>query len=565
MRKLLALLIPAILLLLSSCAVTTRAEAGRINGTNIRNDEFVSAYRGHYSNFSFQNGRSPDKEEKQKIFNETWKNITRYVVLKDYYKKYKISTNMREVLDTLSTNIPQHILNSPVFKVNGKFDKQLYLQSLTTDRPENLAPLRKHYLENLIPIMKLKDKLIENELLTPKESKHIAKILSSEADMELMIFDPGELKVFLSDAEIAEYYNSTITRYRLKPYHRLAYTLIPVVPALDDQQISHAMADSVLSLLNNGTMAEDIIHNTASSSGQLSMVDYGYVKTSDIPEDIAFLLSTMADGTYSQVLKSDLGWAIHHKVQSTKTLTHYRTLYIQTVASSATLATPEVIANRVASLAKSIGLADAANEFDLAYTLSDTLFADSLGFIASDIKPTLLAWLAKADKGALSNPLYSSDLSAWIIVEAAEIQRQTAKPMSEVKDVLTNELTQIRKAEINQQMARNWAASGGKESVGKPQSVLLKDVDMDSYWAGQALGKVYYQAVYAHMAKNELPVVNHNAVLIVPIVKSLRFEKEQPEPEQIRNAYISTLEDDWFNKWLETKVKSAKVQINNAP
>jgi sulfur relay (sulfurtransferase) DsrC/TusE family protein len=553
------------LLLLCSCAVNTGAEAGRINGTNIRNDEFVSAYRGHYSNFSFQNGRSPDKEEKQKIFNETWKNITRYVVLKDYYKKYKISTNMREVLDTLSTNIPQHILNSPVFKVNGKFDKQLYLQSLTTDRPENLAPLRKHYLENLIPIMKLKEKLIENELITPKESKHIARILSSKADMELMIFDPGDLKVYLSDAEIAEYYNSTITRYSLKPYHRLAYTLIPVVPVLDDQQMSHAMADSVLSLLNNGTMAEDIIHNTTSSSGQLSMVDYGYVKTIDIPEDIAFLLSTMADGTYSQVLKSDLGWAIHHKVQSTKTLTHYRTLYIQTVASSATLATPEVIANRVASLAKNIGLADAANEFDLAYTLSDTLYGDSLGFIASDIKPTLLAWLAKADKGALSKPLYSSDLSAWIIVEAAEIQRQTAKPISEVKDLLTNELTKIRKAEINQQMARNWAASGGKDSVGKPQSVLLKNVSMDSYWEGQALDKVYYQAVYAHMAKNELPVVNHNAVLIVPIVTSLRFEKVLPEPEQIRNAYISTLEDDWFNKWLETKVKAAKVQILNAP
>jgi len=565
MKRLLSIIIVAFILLLSSCAVNTMNEAGRINGTGIRNDEFMSAYRGHYSNFSFQNGRSPDKDEKQRIFNETWKNITRYIILKDYYAKYKITTTMREVLDTLSVNIPTHIVNSPLFKVNGKFDKQLYLQSLTTDRPENLAPLRRHYLENLIPIMKLKAKLIENELISSKESKQIARILASKADLELMIFDPAEQKVILSDAEISEFYTANISRFSLKPYHSLAYTMIQVVPAVDDQLISHTMADSVLTLLNKGISAEEIIRKTKSNSGLLSLVDHGYIKTDEIPEDLAFLLSSINDGAYSQVLRSELGWAIYHKVQSTKTLTHYRTLFIQTLASSSTLSTPETIASRVMSLAKSIGLAGAADEFGLRYISTGVLYADSLGFDAKDVKPAVLNWLATAPKGSVSSPFYSTELSAWLVLEAVDIQRKTVKRLSEVKEILVPELSAIRRNELNRQRARTWADSVNPNATNSQASTILKNVDMNSAWNGLPLGKIYYQAVYAHSAKLGLPVVEHKDLLIVPIVRSISYTNEKPSAEQIRAAYVQTLPDNWFDSWLDAKVKTAKVQINNAP
>jgi hypothetical protein len=565
MNKLLILSLIAGLLLLASCAANPGNSAGRVNGTNIPNDEFVSAYRGHYANFSFSTGRSPDQDEKTLLYKETWKNITRYVILKDYYQKYKITANAREVIDTLSTSIPAHILSSNLFKTNGKFDKQLYLQSLTTDRPENLAPLRRHYQENLIPILKLQAKLIENELISPAESKQIAKILASNADMELFIFDPAEVKVVISENEIASYYSNNLSRFNLKQYHKLAYSLVPVVPDKDDHLLSKVLADSVCAAINNGAKAEDIIHATNSSSGLMTLVDNGYVKTADLPADLQQEFSALPDGACSPPQRSETGWTMYQKLQSTKSLTQYRTIIVQSLARTSTLATPEAKARNLMNLALSIGLNEAAAEFDLNCTVSEALKPDSLNFSAPELKKQILKKLRTAPTGAILEPLYSTTLSAWIVIEVLDNQTREVQSLDEVKSQITSELIDIRRKELNLQRAQSWTTTQRLLSSTLPPHVLLSGANIDTVWQGKALASVYYQAAKAYMNKKEFPAVEHNGVLIVPVVKELRFTDQKIPPEQIRKAYVQTLPTGWFDTWLATKVKEAKVFIYNTP
>ncbi len=565
MNKLLILTFAAALLLLASCATNPGNSAGRVNGTNIPTDEFVGAYRGHYANFSFSAGRSPDQEEKILLFKETWKNITRYVILKDYFQKYKITASQREVIDTLSSSIPAHILASNLFKTDGKFDKQIYLQSLTNDRPENLSPLRKHYQENLIPIMKLQAKLIENELISPAESKQIAKILSSNADIELFIFDPKEVEVKISESEINSYYGNNLTRYSLKPYHRIAYSLVPVVPDSDDHMLSKALADSVCQAINSGVSAEDIIHSTNSGSGLMTLVDKGYVKTAELPADLQQEFSLLPDGACSPPQRSETGWTIHQKLQSTKSLTQYRTIIVQSLARTVTLSTPELKAKNLMNLALSIGLSEAANEFDLAYTESEAIKPDSLNFNAPELKKQLLKKLRSAPAGTILEPQYSTTLSAWIVIEVLENQTKEVQPLDEVRSLITAELTEIRRKEINLQRAQSWTAAQRLISSYLPPSVLLTGANIDTVWQDKPLDSVYYQAAKAFMNKLEFPAVEHNGVLIVPAVNTLRFTDQKVPAEQIRRAYVRILPSDWFDKWLETKVREAKVSIYNAP
>ena len=565
MNKLLIMTFAVVLLLLASCATNTGNSAGRINGTIIPNDEFVSAYRGHYANFSFAAGRSPDQDEKVLLYKETWKNITRYVILKDYYRKYKITANAREVIDTLSSSIPAHILTSNLFKTNGKFDKQLYLQSLTSDRPENLAPLRRHYQENLIPIMKLQAKLIENELISPAESKQIAKILSSNANMELFIFDPKEVDVKISESEINSYYGNNLKRYSLKPFRRIAYSLVPVVPDSDDHLLSKALADSVCQAINSGIPAEDIIHTTNSSSGLMTLVDNGYVKTVELPADIQQDFILLPDGACSPPQRSETGWTIHQKLQSTKSLTQYRTIIVQSLARTITLSTPELKAKNLMNLALSIGLSEAANEFDLGYTESESLSPDSLNFYAPELKNQLLKKLRSAPTGTILEPQYSTTLSAWIVIEVLENQTKEVQSLDEVKNQIISELTEIRRKEINLQLAQSWTSAKRLISSYLPPHVKLTGANIDTVWQDKALDSVYYQAVKAFMDKKEFPAVEHNGVLIVPVVKELEFTNQKVPAEQIRRAYVRILPNGWFDKWLDTKVKEAKVSIYNAP
>ena len=226
------------LLFLVSCAANSSSVAGSVNGTEISLEDFYNSYRGHYAIFGYQTGRTPTKEEKEKLHNETWRDITKAIILQDYYKKYNISASVAEVLDTLSNSIPEHIMKSPRFQVNGKFDKKLYLQSLMTDQPENLAALRKHYQENVIPILKLQKVLIEEEMLSSKIRKQVEQIIASNADLELYIFAPSQLEISLSDAEISAWYQTNLEQFRLWQFYRLGYCSIPVIP--DSTELSDA-------------------------------------------------------------------------------------------------------------------------------------------------------------------------------------------------------------------------------------------------------------------------------------------------------------------------------------
>ncbi|MDY0151043.1 MAG: peptidylprolyl isomerase [Candidatus Cloacimonas sp.] len=562
MNKLLCLSLAIVTLLLFSCAVNEPASAGSVNGKSISKDDFYSSYRGHYTMFSYQNGRIPDNNEKQSIFSETWVNITRSLILRNYYQKYKISTTMREVIDTLSTSIPQHVKVSQAFAKNGKFDKNLYLQSLLTDRPENMSALRKQYQEYLIPNQKLQAKLIERELISKQEAAQIGKILASKADITLNVFSATGLDESISDNEISAYYQAYLPKYRLKPYTRFAYCTVPVIPDEEDYLQSKIIADSIYTQLNSGATAEEIIHARADKTGMLSLIDHGYQKSADIPAEIQNQFLNIVDGTCTSPQREDKGWIIYQKVQSTKTLTLYRSIRIQSLPRSSSLAEPETTAKRIMDLAMSIGLKNAAEEFGVSYLETQRLDPDSLAFEVRDVVGMLNKKLKAATAGSIFEPMYSADLAAWLVIEVIENQTKLYQSLDEVRSAIHTELSGERLKDMNKLSAREWIANPNKQAPNNMQVVAMKNVNAYSSWENQPLTNYYYQALKAHLANTPPPIIELEGKLVVPVSSNQQFSKDKVSAAQIRDTYIKTLPPDWFNQWLDTQVKHAKVVIN---
>lgn len=565
MNKLLYLLLIIASLFAYSCAVNETDSAGKINGKSISMEEFYSAYRGHYAMFGYQNGRSPDKDEKQKIFNDTWVNITRSLILRDYYQKYKINVSTREAIDTLSNTIPAHILASRVFQTDGKFDKKLYIQSLLTDRPENLGALRKQYQDYLIPNQKLQARLIERELISKSEARQITKILGSSADITLNIFDPQKLEVPISDNEISSYYQENLNKYRLKPHYRLAYCNFPVIPDEEDHLQSKALADSIHSLLLQGKTAEEILQARTKDTGMLSLMDHGYQKTLDLPAAVSGLFATMPDAGYSDPLREDKGWVIYHKVQSTKTLTLYRSIRIQSLPRSSNLASPETVARRLMDLALSIGLREAADEFGYGYNETEKLNPDSLSFVATDIQGQLMKKLKSAAPGTIFEPIYSAELSSWLLIEVLENQSKQYQSLDDLKDSIKTELASTRRNEQNMLLAKQWIAAPSPANSLNLSVEKLSGVNSKTLWHSQTLTNIYYRAMKAFMDKTAPPVVEQNNLLIVPLVTNAQFSKTDISDQQIRDTFINTLPANWFTVWLNALVEQAKVQIIAVP
>jgi len=539
-------------------AAATGDLAGKINGKAITREDFFSSYHGHFAMFSYQNGRSPDNDEKLKIFNDTWTDISRAIVLRDYFKKYSISVSRQDVLDSLSKHIPEHILASPRFRVNGKFDKSIYLQSLTTDRPENLAALRNQYKEFLIPIQLLKDRLLEKELLDKAQSKSISRILKSRADMELYCFYDDSSPINLSDGEIEAYYQANQKSYRLKPHINLNYCKIPVLTDDIDRQNSRITADSILTELNRGKTPEEL----SKSSKMLNIIEHGFVKTSDLPEPEASILAALKDGDNSQPQPEDKGWVIYQKLQSTKTLTLYRSLYIQSIPRSDNLAAPETTAKRLLTLAKSIGLKQAAGEFDYPHYEVEITNPDSIN-LPADVIGSLKKKLYGVSAGNLLEPLYSSEQAAWLVFEVTESQLKDYQTLNEVRDSIIKILTEARKKGQNRARVDQWLAD--HSSVIPDSVVTIKQAGYYSSYPRLPFKRLYYEALKAHWDKTPSPVISYNGMLIVPLISNQSQTREKVNTAQIRAAYAESLEDNWFDLWLNEKVKHAKVIKYIAP
>lgn len=548
---------------LISCAQNSTNIAGSVNGTEISLEDFYSSYRGHYSIFGYQTGRTPTKEEKQKIHNETWQNITRAIILKDYYKKYNISASITEVLDTLSNSIPEHIINSPRFRVNGKFDKKLYMQSLMTDKPENLMPLRKHYQEYLIPNMKLQSVLIEKEMLTPKIRKQVSEIIASNADLELYIFDPSKMDISISDAEISAYYQANLDKYSLWQFYRLGYCSIPVIPDSIDLSEAKNVAENIRNELSSGKEAKDVLNSVDSKNVVVSFIDNGYQKTEELPLTVFNALDGLENGKCSEPVPYEKGYMIYQKIQSTKNLTLFNTIYVQSLPRSVTLLAPETQAKQIVKLALDIGLEQAANEFDIEYIVTPAMSPDSLIVPANDLKGKLIKSLKYAQARDILGPLYSAEQSGWYIFEVVEKQTQDYRSLDEVREEIIEELCKEHRIAQNRKLVQQWIADNSFPAT--YEMVKLDNINIDSLWEGKPVTNIYYQAIKAYLEKAPLPQITQKDIIIVPKVISYRPGKTKPNPERIKTIYAQNLPDGWFEDWLDKQVKKARVVIYTKP
>lgn len=545
-----------IIMLLSSfgCAIATDGLAGRINGEPIRKDEFYSSYRGHYAIFSYKNGHSPDQKEKEKLVKETWLNITRTVILRDHYRRYKLSASPSEVLDTLSKNIPVHILQSNLFKVNGQFDEKLYQLSLNTDKPENLSALRRQYQEFYIPSQKLKTKLIEKELLTLSEKKRMERIVSGKATLELNIFDQNKTISQVSEGEIAAYYMENQGQFLQEPLIKLNYCRLPVVTDATDLQTAQLVADSVLTQLRRGRTMEELALNDPHK--QLSFIEHGFVKSAELPAELASILNSLSDGEYSSAQAEMNGWVIYQKVQNTKTLTFYRSLFIQSIPRSASLSAPEALAKRLQSLAISIGLSEAANEFDLKLFSLPVQNPDSLDIFRSDLSKHLDK-IRQSPSGTVWEPLYSAEKSAWFVFEVASNQQRKLKTLDEVKIEIRELLARNNSQKMNLKRALAWQADPSSNPA--DQKIILEDVNWETSHPEYPIPKLFVKAMHSYLDKDAPSIIAHRHLLIIPVVRSWSPGSEKATQTQIQTAFSLSLPDDWFDKWLDQEVSQAKV------
>jgi hypothetical protein len=254
---------------------------------------------------------------------------------------------------------------------------------------------------------------------------------------------------------------------------------------------------------------------------------------------------------------------IYQKIQSTKNLTLFNTIYVQSLPRSVTLLAPETQAKQIVKLALDIGLEQAANEFDIEYIVTPAMSPDSLIVPANDLKGKLIKSLKYAQARDILGPLYSAEQSGWYIFEVVEKQTQDYRSLDEVREEIIEELCKEHRIAQNRKLVQQWIADNSFPAT--YEMVKLDNINIDSLWEGKPITNIYYQAIKAYLEKAPLPQITQKDIIIVPKVISYRPGKTKPNPERIKTIYAQNLPDGWFEDWLDKQVKKARVVIYTKP
>lgn len=567
MNRLIIIALFGVILLISACASQNVELAGRVNGEPIPLDEFVAANRAHFENFWVQNNRAPGIDERQGINRMTWRNITKHVILKQYFSKYNIRVTPMEVLDTLRTNIPAYIRTSPLFTVNGEFDLNSYYQSLQFDKPENMAPLRKQYFDYYVPIAKLKETLIDKQLLTSKEQAIIGGILSGKADFDWVILDTNAMDVSVTDAEISSYYEKNRKQWLMTPQFGISYTLLPVKAGTADKSAALAIADSLYATLSKSDNPDLAINGFMVQYPFMVIKDSGFLKNADINPLLYTVLTSLSEGQFSAPFATDTEVAVYRLEQLTKSMTRFTSYMIPFVPLSATIEIAKSKANQVRNLASSIGISAAADEMDLELITLKDLSPDMKWLDDPAISAQIAEQLGSVKSQHVFDPIYYPGRSAWMIAQLTDNRIDRVLPLASVRDQIVTAITKDKRKEFAIMSANKWLQNSKPSTAnlqGLPQVTVLKatDSNINTPLQGKIIDDVYYDAIRRHLSKQNPKAYELDNLLVIPLVN--RYTpgpgKSVPAPV-IRARFVKDLGADWFDKWMEDQIRIAKVRI----
>jgi len=557
------LMLLLVIIMFSACVSQTVNAAGKVNGTAIPYNEYMAEFRNRWDAFSIQNNRPPSSDEKELLVAQTWQNITKDVILRQNFRKYGITASLQETIDTLKANPPAYIKSSPLFMVDGRFDPASYHQSLDYDRPENLSLLKRQYQSYYVPIAKLKNVLIDKQMLSPRDKTRINNIVSGSADIDWVRIDSRTLDASITDTEITEYYNANQSRWELEPRFSLGYVEMPVLPSETDDIQARALIDSLITAASDPKLLIDF----ANSHPTVRIKDSGYVFLMDLDASVKTRLSTLAEGALGEPFTEAGAWQVLQMVQMTKSMVKYLTYSVPVQAGKESAAAALPKAERLRDLVSQLGYARAAEEMDYSsHTHNDlspnTKWIDDPGIIAAVNES-----LQSAKAGYTPAPMYFPAQSSWIVIQITDNQNKRFQPLSAVKDEIVSELRIARQKEIALRSATDWLASNPRDindSKSLPGAMVVpqKAVNISSSLDGTAIGSIYFDALNRHHGKLQTQAYAVENYVLIPFVRTIS-PKGGPvvSASLLREYYALSLGPDWFADWMNEQVKNASVRI----
>lgn len=550
---------------------------GKVNGTVITMDMFRQQIAKVEEQYAEQlKGQAMDDQTRKYIQDTAWNQLVNQILLEQQMKKYHIKVSDAEINTEMLNNPPQELMQNPSFQVNGRFDKNKYIEVLKTN-PQFFA-MMDEYVRQVLPQKKLKAKIADKQGINMDSLKAEYVKDTDLVNGKAIWFDYNKAdSVNVTEAEIkAQYEKDKETLYKKGPASRIKYIKFEMKPSDKDYADVKSQMDLIykeaLSGQDFGQLSTKYSEDPGAVSNNGSLGVFGKGQMVPEFEKAAFALKP---GQISQPVKTSFGWHIIKcdSIGGTPTDPKIKASHIlkKVEASEATIASIRTKAEESRKLIKKKGIDAAAKELkmeaiDTKMVLHEYDQIPGLGNI-SGLKNFMLKGKAKA-----VSEVYSTQNKELVVAQLLENKKGYYEDYADVKLRIKADLEKQKKIAKTLPMAQAFVAKNTKETYfAAAEKEGWRVVDVKNHKTGSSLEGIaksdeFTKAALALKTGETSGLIQTKEGQFIMMATERRkpdmaaFAKDKAKQEELRTR----LEDAAFNRWFDQLRKASKIIDNRS-
>lgn len=423
-------------------ASTTTQDIGSVNGTPIRYQAFMDAYRQLSEQARQQNpGVSFSREEVRDIENQAFNQLVQQELMKEEYGRRGIVVTDREIVDAVRQLPPPEVTQSPDFQTSGRFDPAKYerfLSSNNANTRQYLLAMEARYRDEL-PRYKLLQEVTSDIYIPDAKLWAVWRDTRDTITVRILVIRPEIARDVAppTDDEMRQYYDAHQGEFRRPARAMLSFVLVNKLPQAQDSVLLvagvRALRDSILRGADFARMARTHSADTVSGREGGSLGTFGHGAMDQTFERAAWALRV---GEVSEPVFTQFGIhliKLEKKTADSLTARHILTLYQRIGPRLDTLeARADSLERLAADQPHAAALDSAARQMDLAITRGPMLYQGTPYVLGRYRIPDVGVWAFEARPGETSPVVENT--GAYYVFRVDSAWAAGTPPLAEISE-----------------------------------------------------------------------------------------------------------------------------------
>ena len=256
---------------------TSSNNVGSLNGKPILFDDFNRLVFDEISRIEKQSGENMNDADREYVRAVVWERLIQDLLIQEQIEENKILVSDSEVLYQLQNNPPAFLQSSPIFRTDGQFDLEKYMEAVTNPGELDWRPIEEFMQNIYLPNYKLQQIIINAASTSNQDIVDSYRQRFINYNLEVLhITDKAIAEDFAlepSEEELMNIYNENIDDYEEPEMRHMKYVKWPIVSEYSDSLRVELEATTLIDRIYKGESFADLANSYTEDPGNSANPD----------------------------------------------------------------------------------------------------------------------------------------------------------------------------------------------------------------------------------------------------------------------------------------------------